>query len=152
MYCNLILFSGSNEMENICSEETSYIYPKFGRNITGDFLNILNTAETRQMVQVKTCIRPWQTCGTGGLFYGLFDTYCLQDYVKHILVRGITFETLMKICFGWNELATIYMNIFRSMRANRWVYLNSCILVLYPNHFIKMLGSKLLKIFLKRVP
>ena len=99
MFSYLILYSESDGMENVCSEETAYIYPKFGRNLAGDFLNIFNTAETRQMVQVKTCIKPRQTCGTGGLFYGLFDTYCLQDYVKHILVRGITFETLLKKCF-----------------------------------------------------
>ena len=82
-------FDSSSSFENICDEETEYIYPKAAKNNDGNFMFIVNqpggSYKHRQLVKVTKCSRPDEACGQGELFSS-FSTSCVQEYSDHKLV------------------------------------------------------------------
>ena len=75
--------------ENICNEQTQYIYPKAAKNKDDEFMFIVNNPggsyKHRQLVKVTKCSRPDEACGQGDVFSS-FSTSCVQEYSDHKLV------------------------------------------------------------------
>merc|ERR1739846_207447 len=68
-----------DDLENVCSEDSIYIYPKAGRNSEGKFNFIVNNPDYKQLVQVTKCTRPGEECGQGNVFSS--STVCIQKYL-----------------------------------------------------------------------
>ena len=75
--------------ENICNEQTQYIYPKAAKNKDDEFMFIVNNPggsyKHRQLVKVTKCSRPDEACGQGDVFSSS-STSCVQEYSDHKLV------------------------------------------------------------------
>ena len=91
--------------ENICNEETEYIYPKAAKNSEGYFMFIVNSPggsyKHRQLVKVTKCFSPEEECGQGELFSSV-STSCVQEYSDHkLLALSMTGEELVVDTFSF---------------------------------------------------
>ena len=73
-----------DDLENVCSEDSTYIWPKAGRNSAGKMNFIVNSPDYKQLVQVTKCTRHGEEYGQGDVFSS--STVCVQKYLDHKLV------------------------------------------------------------------
>ena len=73
--------------ENVCEEVPRYIYPRNGKNKTGEwqFINPLLSPNLRHLVLVSICSHPGEECGSGDVFSN-FKTTCVQKFTEHKIV------------------------------------------------------------------
>lgn len=71
----------ADDYENICDEDTHFIYPKQGTNKKGQNMFIINEADTeyRQLVRITRCQGAEEPCSKADIDSS-YSTKCVQEY------------------------------------------------------------------------